>query len=342
MDSPAVRVLSICSGIGGMELALRLVLGDVRAVCYVERDIAPARVLATRMAGGQIEPAPIWSDVCTFDSAPWVGVVDCVAVSPPCQPFSVAGKRRGTEDERWIWPDIWRCIRVVRPRLIFAENTPGLIRDGLATILDDLAAGGYDVAWDVFSAGETGAPQLRNRVFVLADAGRERQQKRQPAIASRAQHAATECGGGEIGRQLEHPEHGPERVEDPGRVLRYGVAVRGEVLGDGGEFSELEPRHESVRDEQWDQTCRETGWPGDLFPPGYWDEEEWPEWLIRQWAEWLERNPGTEPSIRRGAPRISGRMERLFGLGNAIVPLAGAYAFATLATRLGIDLDLEG
>jgi DNA (cytosine-5)-methyltransferase 1 len=168
VDSPAVTALSICSGIAGLELGVGLVVPGLRVIAYVERDIPAAKVLAQRMDDGALHPAPIWSDVTTFDGTRWVGAVDFVMGGIPCQPFSVAGKRQGQDDERWIWPDIWRWVRAIRPSLIFLENVPGFVRHGLPVVLGDLAEAGYVAEWDVVRAADVGAPQIRERVFVLA------------------------------------------------------------------------------------------------------------------------------------------------------------------------------
>ena len=175
MDSCAVTAISICSGVGGLELGVRLVLPGLRVIAYGERDIAAATVLAARMADGQIDAAPIWSDVTTFDGARWAGSVDIVMGGVPCQPFSVAGKRRGQDDERWIWPDIWRWVREVRPRFVYLENVPGFVRHGLPVVLKDLAEAGFAAEWDCFSAAQLGAPHKRERVFVLAYRDGERE-----------------------------------------------------------------------------------------------------------------------------------------------------------------------
>lgn len=174
VDTSTVTALSVCSGFGGIELGLQLVIPGLRAIAFVERDIVPARILAKRMEEGTFEPAPIWSDVTTFDGRRWAGSVDFVMGGFPCQPFSVAGKRKGLDDERWIWPDIARVIREVRPAIVFLENVPGLVRHGLSYVLADLAAAGFDAEWDVFSAAGVGAPHKRERVFVLAHASGER------------------------------------------------------------------------------------------------------------------------------------------------------------------------
>lgn len=164
-----VNGLALCAGIGGMELGLRLALGrQYRTVCYVERDAYAASVLVARMEDKIMDTAPVWDNITTFDGKPWRGVVDIITAGFPCQPVSVAGKRRGQKDARWLWPHIDRIIREIRPSFVFLENVPGLLARDVASVLGSLAACGYDAEWDVFSAAQLGAPHLRKRWFCLA------------------------------------------------------------------------------------------------------------------------------------------------------------------------------
>src|SRR3990167_7192103 len=95
--------------------------------------------------------------------------VDLICGGFPCQPVSVAGKRRGTEDERWLWPEFARLLRVVRPRYALIENVPGLLGfGGMSDILRDLAGLRYDAEWSIIPAAAVGAPHLRGRVFIVA------------------------------------------------------------------------------------------------------------------------------------------------------------------------------
>lgn len=81
---PPFNILSLCSGLGGIELGIQLVLPSARTVCHVEREIYPAAVLAAHMEAGLLEPAPIYSDLTTFPAGDWRGVVDLVAAGFPC------------------------------------------------------------------------------------------------------------------------------------------------------------------------------------------------------------------------------------------------------------------
>jgi DNA (cytosine-5)-methyltransferase 1 len=90
----------------------------------------------------------------------------------PCQPHSVAGKRRAAEDERDLWPECRRMLCELRPRVALFENVPGLfVSDGggfFTGILWDIAESGYDAEWRVISAHDVGAPHLRKRVWIVA------------------------------------------------------------------------------------------------------------------------------------------------------------------------------
>jgi len=164
---------SICAGLGGLELVARLACPGSRVVAYVEREAHSAAILLARMEDSSLAPAPVWcGDLADLDASLFRGV-GMVTAGFPCQPWSSAGKGRGFDDERWIWPDIARIIRDVGPRLICLENVPGLlVRGGLGAVLGDLAEMGLDAEWGVLSAAAAGAPHLRERVYVLAYARR--------------------------------------------------------------------------------------------------------------------------------------------------------------------------
>lgn len=163
--------LALCSGVGGIDLGLKLATGGAyRSVCHVEREGFVAAVLVARMAEKVLEDAPIWDDVTTFDGRPWRGIVDVITAGFPCQPHSVAGKRQGMADSRWIWDDIARIVDEVRPSLVFIENVPGLVTSGLERVRADLLRMGFRVEAGFFSATEVGAPHRRQRLFILAHA----------------------------------------------------------------------------------------------------------------------------------------------------------------------------
>ena len=165
-----MNILSLCSGVGGLELGLKLAITNTKVVCYVEIDPYCRRVLATRMRDGFLDKAPVWDDLRTFDGLPWRGRVDCIASGFPCQPFSLAGRRRGATDSRNLWPDVRRVIGEARPRTVFLENVPAILPYYYLEIRPGLSAMGYRVAEGIFSAAEVGAPHRRERLFILAHA----------------------------------------------------------------------------------------------------------------------------------------------------------------------------
>lgn len=168
MADPAFNILSLCSGYGGLDLGVELAIGPAaRVVCGVEREAACCGVLAAAMGTGLVAPFPVWSDLRTFDGRPWRGVVDCVTGGYPCQPFSFAGKRRGADDPRHLWPAIARIVAEVEPGIVFFENVAGHVTLGFPAVRRELEGMGYRVTAGLFTAEEVGAPHKRERLFIL-------------------------------------------------------------------------------------------------------------------------------------------------------------------------------
>jgi DNA (cytosine-5)-methyltransferase 1 len=175
--------LALFAGAGGGILGGKLL--GWRTVCAVERDAYAAQVLAQRQNDGALKPFPIWSDVCTFDGRPWAGIVDVVSGGFPCQDISSAGAGAGLSGARsGLWREMARIIGEVRPSYVLVENSPVLTSRGLGVVLGDLASMGFDAQWGVVSAAEAGAPHLRERIWIVANA-----------------HSGRRCG--KEGRQVE-------------------------------------------------------------------------------------------------------------------------------------------
>lgn len=172
MIDVALRTLSLCTGYGGIELGLRLAGVPIRVVGSVERQAYAAAVLANRMVEGSLDSCPIWDDLESFDGSAYRDRVDLVTAGFPCQGASVAGKRLGTADARWLWPAVWRTVEQCGASMLFVENVPGLLNvnggAAFAEILGALAARGWIAEWDCVPAGSVGAPHVRDRVFLLA------------------------------------------------------------------------------------------------------------------------------------------------------------------------------
>ena len=175
--------LSLCSGGGSLDLGVEIAFPKYRCIAAVENNPEAARVFKLRYPA-----AKVFEDVLRFDGRPFDGIVDCVVAGWPCQPHSVAGRREGTSDERWIWGDIARILGECKAPLFIGENVSGLLRDadsdvsaqqdldeepddsmgGMGTVLRDLASMGYRTAWGSLRASDVGAAHGRARVFFLA------------------------------------------------------------------------------------------------------------------------------------------------------------------------------
>ncbi|NDW06361.1 DNA cytosine methyltransferase [Jiella sp. 40Bstr34] len=160
--------LSLCSGAGGIDLGLTIAIPGYRAVGHVERETFAAATLVARMEDASLDQAVVWDDVATFDGRPWRGAVDIVTAGYPCQPFSVAGKRRGADDPRHLWPHVARIIGEVEPPFVFLENVAHHLRLGFPEVAAGLVGMGYRLAAGLFTAAEVGAPHKRERLFILA------------------------------------------------------------------------------------------------------------------------------------------------------------------------------
>lgn len=197
-----INHLSCCSGYGGIGRGLKQVLPNVREIAHVEIEAYAIANLCEKMEKGLLVPAPIWSDLKTFNFSAFRESLKYGILSAgfPCQPFSQAGQKKSTKDPRHLWPYIIEGIRQCNPMFSFLENVQGIITaktaDGesvLKYVCGELEQQGYKVATGIFSASEVGAPHQRKRVFILGYSNRSRQQQQKginEKIRGRSKHAS--------------------------------------------------------------------------------------------------------------------------------------------------------
>ena len=159
-----LKLLDLFSGIGGFSLGLEST-GYFETIAFVEKDKFCQQVLKKNF-----KDIPIESEVRDVKGERYAA--DIITGGFPCQPFSVAGKRRGTDDDRYLWDETIRIIRECKPRWFIGENVEGIIniQDGLVLrqVQDDLEKEGFQVQCLVIPASSIGAWHQRKRVWILA------------------------------------------------------------------------------------------------------------------------------------------------------------------------------
>lgn len=239
-DHSIVPYISLCSGYEGIGLGLGRCIKGLRAVAYCEREAFAISNLVAKMENGLLDAAPVFTDVSTF---PWKQFAPFMAggilsFGWPCQPVSTAGKRKATEDERWLFDIIADGIATLRPGMLFAENVEGLLSakmpDGSSVFghcIQRLERLHYKVAAGIFSASECGAPHQRKRVFILAydsskgsqgrewlrEAGAQRTSSGHPIKCSGSMAISSSLGGAAgLSRQIQRHEGQSGEPDDSG------------------------------------------------------------------------------------------------------------------------------
>jgi DNA (cytosine-5)-methyltransferase 1 len=196
--SPVTHV-SLCAGYGGIDLGLNRAIGNLRTIAFSEIEAFACANLVSKMEAGLLDAAPIWTNLKTFPWSEFRDRVDILSGGYPCQPFSAAGKRLGTEDPRHLWPYISAGIAAMRPSVCFFENVEGHISLGLPDVIEDLGRLGYRTTWGIFSASEVGAPHQRKRVFIMAH-----RKGSLPRFTTQRQGWQGMGGGSQEGSELAH------------------------------------------------------------------------------------------------------------------------------------------
>ncbi len=331
--------LDLFSGIGGISIALSQ---WVRTVAYCENEPYAQAVILSRIASGELDNAPIWDDVTTLSGLRHLPAnIDIVYGGFPCQDISVAGAGVGLGGERsGLYFEVERLVREIAPTFVFLENVPAIRTRGLERVVKGLSSLGYDCRWTTLSASQVGAPHKRERWFLLArraDAKSlsEREQADQTyakSVGGEARHESFNVGESvpnslsiklrdEQGRSgwtsreglafprnngetesLAHPEsvgRSQGRPESEGEQGRSLAPICGPQMANAvckGREGLRSPRR---GEQEHSQPC----------PPAWW---------------------ATEPDVGRVAHGVPARVDRIRGLGNAVVPLQARTAFEML------------
>ena len=167
-----MNVLDLFSGIGGFSIGLEA--AGMNTVAFCEYDKQAQKVLKKNWPN-----TPIFDDVRTLNKdlldAQGIKDVGLICGGYPCQPFSLAGERRGAEDDRHLWPEMFRLVQELRPTWVIGENVAGHITMGLDQVLSDLEGENYTARPFVIPACAVDAPHRRDRVWTIAHANSDSQ-----------------------------------------------------------------------------------------------------------------------------------------------------------------------
>lgn len=308
---------SLFTGIGGFDLAAEWMGWQNSFQCEI--DPFCQKVLAKNFPD-----ADRYTDIKHFNATRYRGTVDVLSGGFPCQPFSLAGQRKGNQDDRALWPEMLRVIDEVRPRWIVGENVAGLVSLGLDGVLFDLEASGYTVQTVLLPACSVGAPHQRDRLWIIAHA------RSSGRIQYRQGHALPECK-----RDGSNAESGREQLT---ARLGGGNEIRSSANACSGGCST----------EQLELCWRQSNTTGGLIadalsqrgrvPPSR--QQPAKQWIAssgqnRQASQGfrLSEPPlcGPDDGLPAGLVRVSTRAKQLKAYGNSIVPQVAYEIFQALA-----------
>ncbi len=343
-----LNTFHLFAGAGGGILADLLLGHNPIGACEIEPY--PRDVLLARQRDGILPAFPIWDDVCTLDGKPWRGTVDVLCGGFPCQDISAAGKGAGITGERsGLWKEYARLIDEMRPRFVFAENSPLLRTRGLGVVLEDLAALGYNARWGVIGARDVGAPHKRDRMWVLAwkssdtdtssvgrDDGCNNREERYilhdqngNASQDKQERDGRISGAREAGADVAYSMHQGLQGDQCARGLdpQGRQESNGSTAECGGLWWHTDPAEVADTTSKLRQQDRLTSGTEPQQPAHGVGREDCDEHTNR-------KESPTEPVVGRVANGVAHRVDRLKAIGNGQVPQCAAMAFSILSEGL--------
>ena len=233
-----LKILDLFSGLGGFSLGLERT-GRYKTVAFCEIDKYCTLLLQKHWKG-----IKVYNDVKKITKegfeADGIESPDIITGGFPCQPFSVAGKQKGTSDDRHLWPEMFRIIKAFKPRFVIGENVPGIvnIQDGVVfeTVCTDLESQGYEVQPFNIPAAAVGAPHQRKRIWIIAtladsvsnDERREISRSDEEKGRVQEEHRSKDSASGIFSRtsEIRKSNNGYEAMENSGRTLQQGSSIR--------------------------------------------------------------------------------------------------------------------
>ncbi len=301
--------LSLFSGIGGLDIAAEWAGFETVGQC--EFADYPTKILEKHWP-----TVPRWRDIRTltkdsFYERTGLHTVDIISGGFPCQPFSQAGKHKGTDDDRYLWPEMLRVIREIRPTWVLGENVPGIVRLALDTVQSDLEKEGYEVQSFLIPACGVDAPHKRERCVILAHNmckwnGIHRPSEDACDISEDRNYDGRRTQGNDL------------RIwrEDQSRMGRMADGIRGTIHEtdpdtdgnrlEGRMLDEILEASFTICSCREREREREAGLrrASEEFLGGHSPWENWPD----------------EPAVGRVAYGVPNRVDRIKCLGNAVVP----------------------
>ena len=244
-----IRILDLCSGIGGFSLGLEAT-GGFETVAFCEVDEFCCKVLNKHWPG-----VPIYKDLKELGNDPTriVQEFDLICGGIPCQPFSVAGKKKGKEDDRHLWPYMHEIIKHKKPSWVIVENVGGFVNVALDDVCLDLEAQGYATQSFIIPACSVEAPHRRDRIWILGKNIEERLEKHLEDTRRSLRKGRIEQGenANEVGQG--HADQSERSSSTPRSDVAYASieGLEGRISGDnqGGQERKALSRGEEQQDE---------------------------------------------------------------------------------------------